>query len=244
MNLLNDICNPKWITKNVIYCYTNKTNNKKYVGQTIQTLKSRHSNHMYDSFNEKRIKNYNNPFHNAIRKYGIENFSLEILHIADKYSLDLLEIHYIEKWDLTNKNYGYNCKNGGSNGWSMENKTEEEIESWKDKIRKNNKGENNPFYGKKHTEKSKRKMSEKQKKLTKGEKNGMYGKHHTEETKQVYKEKFSKKVIQYDEEMNIVKIWNSIRDIERELNFKRQAIINCLKGRTKTSYGFIWKYYE
>ena len=67
MNLLNDICNPLWITKNVIYCYTNKINNKKYVGQTIQTLKSRHSNHMYDSFNEKRIKNYNNPFHNAIR---------------------------------------------------------------------------------------------------------------------------------------------------------------------------------
>ena len=244
MNLLNDKNNLLWNTKNVIYCYTNKINNKKYVGQTIQTLRARNLGHMTDSRNKNKKLNYNNYFHNAIRKYGIENFELEILHIADEYSLDLLEIYYIEKWNLVNKEYGYNCKDGGSNGWSMKNKTTEEINEWKHKLSESNKGEKNGFYGKHHTEETKEKMSIIQKELTKGEKNGMYGKHHSENTKNIYKEKFSKKVIQYDKEMNIIKIWNSIRDIERELNFKRQGIINCLKGRTNTSYGFIWKYYE
>ncbi len=53
-----------------------------------------------------------------------------------------------------------------------------------------------------------------------------------------------RKVVQYDLNMNIIKIWDSITDIYNELNYDRGTIINNCKGRTKSSHGFIWKYYE
>lgn len=53
-----------------------------------------------------------------------------------------------------------------------------------------------------------------------------------------------KKIIQYDLDMNVIKIWNSITDIHNELGYDRGTIINNCKGRTTTSHNFIWKYYE
>ena len=105
----------EWSTKNVIYCYTNKINGKRYVGQTSKTLKTRHNQHVKSSYNEKS-NDYNVPFHSAIRKYGIDNFELEILHIVDEYSIDMTEIFYIEYFDTLAKNGkgAINGRNGGS----------------------------------------------------------------------------------------------------------------------------------
>jgi hypothetical protein len=54
--------------------------------------------------------------------------------------------------------------------------------------------------------------------------------------------KLSKKVQQYDLNLNLIKVWDSVMDIERELNIKNGAISNCCLGKSKTSNGFIWKY--
>jgi len=52
-----------------------------------------------------------------------------------------------------------------------------------------------------------------------------------------------KKVIQYDKNMNLIKEWNSIQDIIKELNLKTGTnISNCLNGRAKTAIGYIWQY--
>lgn len=41
---------------------------------------------------------------------------------------------------------------------------------------------------------------------------------------------------------NIIKIWNSAKEVEDKLNIKRSNICNCLKGKRKTSGGYSWEY--
>ena len=100
MNLLDDFKNPLWKQKNVVYKYTNIINNKVYIGQTKQELKKRHNGHITDSQNEKR-EGYTTHFHNAIRKYGIENFELEIIHFGETLEeLNYFEIFYIKNFKI------------------------------------------------------------------------------------------------------------------------------------------------
>lgn len=55
-------------------------------------------------------------------------------------------------------------------------------------------------------------------------------------------EKLSKKIAQYTLDGRLVKIWDSMMDIERELGYAAGHICRCCKGQRKTAYGFIWKY--
>lgn len=83
------------------------------------------------------------------------------------------------------------------------------------------------------------------------------GKHHTEETKLKISEnnpktmqgKFgsdhpsSKKVVQYDKQtLELIKIWDSMMDVERELGIANSHISSCCKGKLKSAGGFVWKY--
>lgn len=61
----------------VIYKITNLINNKIYIGQTIH-FKERIRSHEETAVNVKS-KSYNNPLYKTFRKYGIENFSIEII---------------------------------------------------------------------------------------------------------------------------------------------------------------------
>ena len=62
-----------------IYKITNLLNNKVYIGQTIRTDQSRWRRHILDAKNNK----LNTHFARAIRKYGEENFSVEIIDTAN-----------------------------------------------------------------------------------------------------------------------------------------------------------------
>jgi group I intron endonuclease len=98
----------------IIYKATCKINGKSYIGQTIRSLRRRISEHLL------AVKNGSNyPLHNAIRKYGIENFSWEIIcECLLKEDLDNQEKHYIVLFN-TRKQNGYNLTDGGEgpNGW-------------------------------------------------------------------------------------------------------------------------------
>lgn len=54
----------------------------------------------------------------------------------------------------------------------------------------------------------------------------------------------ARKVSQYDLYGNLIKVWNCIRDAERELNLSIHGVYKCCRGERKTCGGFIWKYYE
>lgn len=56
------------------------------------------------------------------------------------------------------------------------------------------------------------------------------------------KREISPIIFQYNKNGNFVKKWRSIPDIVEALGFSYIAIYNCLKGKTKTSNGFVWRY--
>ena len=53
----------------------------------------------------------------AVNKYGIENFSIEVIDTADSIEeLNELEVYWIEKLNARDKNVGYNLMTGGKSG--------------------------------------------------------------------------------------------------------------------------------
>jgi len=56
------------------------------------------------------------------------------------------------------------------------------------------------------------------------------------------KNKISKKINQYSINNELIKMWNSSYDIEKELNFRTSDIRDVCRGKQKTAFGFIWKY--
>lgn len=99
-----------------IYLIINDINGKKYVGQSIN-LRKRLIKHCERCCH----KRFDNPLYRAILKYGLDNFSFEILDILEttdftsaKKELDKLEFKYISKYDTYNS--GYNQTLGGDGG--------------------------------------------------------------------------------------------------------------------------------
>lgn len=94
--------------KPCIYLITNLINQKKYIGQTTR-FKERIWEHEKDRRSKMAI-------HNAILKYGENNFTAEVLCEVDESNnlqkeLDLLEIYYINLYDSFHN--GYNSTTGG-----------------------------------------------------------------------------------------------------------------------------------
>ena len=52
----------------------------------------------------------------------------------------------------------------------------------------------------------------------------------------------SKPVAQYTRDGELIKIWPSAREAERQAGFRHNTISNAANGKYKNSYGFIWKY--
>ena len=98
----------------VIYKVTNKINGKIYIGQTIHSLEHRRSGHERDSHCKKKTTV---KFHNALLKYGFDNFYWEVLkECASQEELDYYEDYYIKQFNSLDREKGYNLKSGGKLG--------------------------------------------------------------------------------------------------------------------------------
>jgi len=90
----------------IIYCLTNNVNGKAYVGQTVQRLSAR----TYDHGREKTAIGA------ALRKYGSENFTAEVLQSCrTQAALNRAEKKWIRDLDTMAPN-GYNLHEGGKGG--------------------------------------------------------------------------------------------------------------------------------
>lgn len=49
-------------------------------------------------------------------------------------------------------------------------------------------------------------------------------------------------ILQYDKNHVLVKEWECITDVQKELGYSAGNICWCCKGNLKTAYGYIWKY--
>lgn len=95
-----------------IYKITNLINNKIYIGQTKHTIEQRFKSHVKQA--KANIKSDHSILHEAIRKYGEENFKTEFLDEAcSKEELDIKEKYWIKELKSQNKNIGYNITQGG-----------------------------------------------------------------------------------------------------------------------------------
>lgn len=50
------------------------------------------------------------------------------------------------------------------------------------------------------------------------------------------------KIIQKDKNGNIVKLWNSASEIEKETDFKKDNIRKCCNKKFAFAYGYVWEY--
>lgn len=120
-----------------IYLRTNLVNGKQYVGQTNNFV-----NREYD-WKCLKAKYANNHISNARKKYGLDNWKVEILReCKTQDELNKWEMYYIIKYNTKHPN-GYNLTNGG-NGIAGFKHSEES----KKKMSENTKGEKHPQYGK------------------------------------------------------------------------------------------------
>lgn len=246
-------------------------NNKKYVGITSK------SNPEYRWIKGKGYIN-NEHFYRAINKYGWENIKhIVVAKGLSKEEACLLETKLITKHKTHDEKFGYNNTFGGETnipsehtlqkmrgkfgplnpmfGKKMPESAKQKLreinlgkkmsQESKDKISRANKGKNTWLKGKPISEEHKKKIS-----------NGLKGKVFSQEHKQNLSIKarethIGAKVGQYDKQLNLIKIWENCRDIERQTGIPNSHLYRAVKTNktrdinTDKLYsvrGFIWMY--
>ena len=125
---------------------------------------------------------------------------------------------------------------GAANNNQITDETKEKIRAHQPDTR----GENNPFYGKKHSEETKEKMRE-------------YAQNRPEEHNKKISEScigkrdrsknpHSKITIQLDDDLNIINIYGCAMEASEKLGIDYSSLCMCCIGSIKTSGGFQWKY--
>ena len=190
-----------------VYVHENKINGKKYIGITRRKVSERwgHKGNCY------RKSPY---FWGAIKKYGWDNFSHEILfqNLTGNEANELKKA-LIKAFKSNIKGYGYNIQAGGSD---IENKTKETSK----KLSLVNKG-------RKASEETRKKISQNHADVS-GKKNPMYGKH-LERGQAVRC-------------LDNNKIYKDVQTAARDLNLRAENIWQVLCNRQKSTGGYHFIY--
>ncbi len=167
----------------MIYAYktTNIINGKYYIGVHKSYIEGI-DNYIGCGIRRQSDANKKNRFHTAVRKYGYENFKVEILKTFNSYEEALLwEQEYITD-DYVKDTQCYNSKKGGRGGgyiWSEErkefhkkNKTYSKSEKLREKLsaaaKKRFESQPGTFTGRTHSEETRQILSLQRKGISKG----------------------------------------------------------------------------
>lgn len=219
------------IEHGVIYCYTDKLNGKKYVGQSISEER-RKKDHLREKQKHKAL------FDKVLQKKDIENFEYEILFETNEKRSEIFNIlnekekYYIKLFNSQVPN-GYNISEGGrSVNWMIGYKpTEETLQ----KLRDSHKGKQSSMKGKHY--------SKEQRKIIRGKRD------------KTIKEKYvngkiipqRENIIMFEiinaKDANLVGIFPNAKEIERQfgINFKRIHYVMRKKCPLDSKYIFVYE---
>ena len=200
-----------------IYKITNKINNKPYVGKTVSSIQDRWSNHIYDAF----TKQSDYLIHQAMRKYGIENFKIEEIEQCLNAILDKREQYWIKTINSHfEKGYGYNMTYGGDGALTYSD--EDILELWNQGLKS--------CQIAKQLGASPNTISNRLKELKPGEAR----KRHSNSNK--------KAILQYDLYGNFIRKWDCAQNAEKELNISSGSINKCCKHQRTFAKNSFWLY--
>ena len=118
-----------------IYLIENKINNHKYIGQTTQGYLHRFKQHLQESqYGDTSI------LHNAIRKWGEDNFKVEVIETCDVNQLDEREIYWISFYNTYKSKDHYNMTSGGE-GYLLSDEIKDKISDAMKKVPRGEKWE-------------------------------------------------------------------------------------------------------
>lgn len=196
------------------------TNEIRYVGQTCNSLKNRLAQHVSS------IKNQNDTCYrtNWIKSLNKQKLIPNIILIKEnlnKTECNELEKYYIKFYKDQNIKLTNMTEGGeGSVGFKHTLETKQKLSKMK-KLMMTEEYKNNL------------KIKGKEKWLNMSEQEILNTKINQPTRKNIY---------QYDLEGNFIKMFISLREIERELGFFRANISPCIKGVFKQAYGYSWRH--
>ena len=224
-----------------IYIVTCLINNKIYIGQTRNELYDRWAGHKHDA----QRREYHTAFSKAIKKYGSDNFKMELLEKIEVDTEDELnnklnerEIYYISKYhSLTHEN-GYNITKGGDNIGKAQKVTTycftpdgefvKEFESRADAGR---------FIGVKGEDVAGAI-------IRKGLCRGYYFTSSPTFDYNHIHPMSERKIKSYDYNGKLIKLYNNSYEASNDIGGSAENIYNCCNGQHTSAYGFIWRFQE
>ena len=234
--------------KYCVYKHTNKVNNKVYIGITCQKPEKR-----WDSgwgYMKQEV------FFNAIKKYGWNGFTHEILfdgltqEEAAQKEIELIAFYKSNCQRYQSPTYGYNATDGGDITFGGRHKEIAQYDLEGNLIR---------VWFSVMEAANECKMSYDTLQAHLAKRTGRAGKYmwyyvdgEVPEKVQSYKEKMGKvkppkepykpgvRVAQYDLEGNLIRVWDSITEAGKEYGTDAN-ICKCANGNAQTAYNFIWR---
>lgn len=206
-----------------IYKIENLINGKVYIGQSVD-IQYRFNNHKSESFNPKSNA-YNTAIHRAIRKYGVDNFSFDIIEECDQDKLREREIYWIDYYKSFGR--GYNLTSGGEGVPTINIKQTQKL--WDDglSVKEIAQNLNCQQHTVIHILESYEKYSN-QESYKRGRENA--------------RKKLHKPIVQYDLHGNFIQKYKSVTEASMLTNIKRNNISAVLIGKQLSAGGYQWAY--
>jgi len=171
----------------------------------------------------KRLKNYKNlhckkqqKIYNSLINHGVKNHIFEFIEECEIKELNNRERHYQDVYETLKKGLNLKLTNSEDKSGFLSKEVKEKI--------------SNSMIGNKHSEETKIRMSKARKELNL---KGIKYKTKKDEIKTIY---------QYDLNNNLIKEWDSFRDIIDSYPKGIRTIWKCLRKEQKISLNYIWSY--